>query len=235
MSEREYGAGGWAGVGAPQANPTVEMEMRRFLPDDIEPLTARMTSPADTSDGRLLDYIEQLETTLQSFDVLPLDVFGFACTGSSYLAGRDRQNAIVDAATARFGYPVITAADAITTAMQALGAQRIAVLAPYPAHLIEAGVAYWESVGLSVVAVRQIDIGSADTRNIYSLKSADALKALDGFDIGDAEALVMSGTGMPSVNALTPAAARYGVPAVSSNGCLAWAMQRAIGREANLS
>ncbi len=228
---REYGAGGWVGVGTPQANPTVEMEMRRFLPADVEALTTRLRSRAETADARLVDYIENLPHFLAAFDTLALDAFGFACTGSSYLVGADREAAIAAAAAARFGYPVVTATAAVAAAFQALGARRVALLAPYPAHLIAAGVAYWEAAGFQITATRRIDIGSADTRRIYGLSSADALAGLADLDVGGADAVLMSGTGMPTWPILGQAAQRSGRPVVSSNSCLAWALLQSLGVE----
>ena len=225
MEGREYGAAGWIGIGTPQANPTVEMEMRRLLPVDTEPLTTRLVSRAHDSDGRLIDYLEGLPDHLRAFDTLPLDVFGFACTGSTYLVGGDREAEIVAAAEDRFGYPVITAAEAVRRVVTGLGARRIALVAPYPQHLIDAAVVHWEGVGLSVSAVRRIDLSSMDTRLIYNLRSADALGALQTFDPGDADVILLSGTGMPTLAALAPAEAQFGRPVVSSNLCLA----RAIG------
>ena len=70
MAEREYGRGGWVGIGTPQANPTVEAEMRRLLPADIEPLTTRLTSRSDDSETRWTQYIERMEDYLTAFDVL---------------------------------------------------------------------------------------------------------------------------------------------------------------------
>ena len=135
MEKPEYGLGGWVGIGTPQANPTVEMEMRRLLLPDIEPLTARLVSRAQSSDARLVDYLEGLPDSLRSFDTLPLEAFGFACTGSTYLVDKDREAEIVAAAERDFGYPVITVAEAIRRAFESSGAQRIALVAPYPKHL----------------------------------------------------------------------------------------------------
>ena len=232
--DREYGPGGWVGIGVPQANPTVEAEMRRLMPQDVELLTSRLVSRASTSVERLVDYFDGLDRTLDSYDVLRPDVYGFACTGSSYLVGAEREAEIVAGAEARLGCPFVTAAQAILDALEASGIERVALLAPYPADIVEAGVAYWQAAGLSVVQVMTIDLPSEDTRGIYGLRSADALAALDGGVSDEAEALLMSGTGMPTLAALAPAAARIGRPVLSSNYCLAWSLRRALGEDAGL-
>ena len=221
MANREYGAAGWVGIGTPQANPTVEMEMRRLLPEDTEPLTTRLVSRAASSDERLIDYIERLSDHLGAFDILPIDAFGFACTGSTYLVGRGREAEIVAVAEEIYDIPVITAAEAVRRVLGGLGARRIALVAPYPQHLVDAATAHWEGIGISVSAVRRIDLGSMDTRLIYNLRSTDALSALDAFDPGDADVILLSGTGMPTIAALAPAEARFGRPVLSSNLCLA--------------
>ena len=215
-SEREYGKGGWVGIGTPQANPTVEAEFRRLLPEDMEMVTTRLQGSATSSDQRLMDNLVGVEGALAAYDALKPDVFGFACTGSSYLLGAAREAEIVAAATAKVGYPVITAAQAVLASLQALGASRIAVLAPYPQNIIDASVAFWEAEGLTVTAAKRIDIGSADTRWIYALSSKDAAAAL-------AE--------LPTLAAIRDLGPGMGKPLLSSNYCLAWAVMQALGDE----
>lgn len=225
MEKPEYGSGGWVGIGTPQANPTVEMEMRRLLPPDVESLTARLVSRAQSSDERLVNYLEGLPDTLRSFDTLPLRAFGFACTGSTYLVGNSREAEIVAAAEENFGYPVITAAEAVRRVFEASGTERLALVAPYPKHLVDAAVAHWEAIGVRVTALRRIDLGSMDTRMIYRLSSSDILRELADFDVGTADSVLVSGTGVPTLNALAPAEERFGRPVLSSNLCLARALQ----------
>ena len=132
------------------------------------------------------------------------------------MLGAAREAEIVAAATAKVGYPVITAAQAVLASLQALGASRIAVLAPYPQNIIDASVAFWEAEGLTVTAAKRIDIGSADTRRIYALSSKDAAAAL-------AE--------LPTLAAIRDLGPGMGKPLLSSNYCLAWAVMQALGDE----
>jgi maleate isomerase len=194
----------------------------------MEMLITRLQGSAASSDQRLMDYLTNLEAYLGAYDVLKPDVFGFACTGSSYLLGAEREAEIVKAAEARFGYPVITAAQSVLASMRALGAERLAVLAPYPQNIIDASVAFWEAAGLKVTAARRIDIGSGDTRRIYGLSSGDAQAALADLPVADADAVLLSGTGMPTLAAIRELGPRMGKPLLSSNYCLAWAVLRAL-------
>ncbi len=225
----DYGRAGRVGVATPQANPTVEQEFAILLPRTMSLTITRLRSTAPTAMERLADYIERLDDSLAAYDVFKPDVFGVACTGSSYVLGRDRESRLAAAAAAKAGYAIDTAGEAIAWAMDRLGARRIGIVAPYPKDLVEAGVAYWRSWGLQVPAVERVETGSADTRSIYGLVSADATAGLARLDVAGLDAVLLSGTGLPTLPAL--AAADIGIPIVTSNGALAARLLSRLGRD----
>jgi maleate isomerase len=224
-----YGRDGRLGVATPQSNPTVEAECAILLPRTISLQATRLTSRLEDPAGRLRAYLEGLDATLASYDVLRLDAFGFACTGSSYLLGSAREAAIVEAAQARLGAPVLTAAGAIVRALQQLGARRIGLVAPYPDDLLRAGVAWLEGAGFAIAGVARADIKSTDTRAIYALGANEAASALSRLSSDGLDAVLISGTGMASLSALAAPPKDF-PPVISSNSALAAGLLRAIGR-----
>ena len=214
------------GVTVPQANTTVEPEMQALLGARHTLLTARMHCHSDDSRQRLLDYFDTLSATAAQFDVAPLQVLGFACTGSSYLVGARREAEHLAALTASRGYPVLSAAQSILQALHALGARRIALLSPYPRWLAEAGHEYWQAAGLTITAIAGLPSELLDTRNIYKLTTPAVQNILASLDTSGCDAVLMSGTGMPSLRSI--AAHTLPMPVLSSNLCLAWAMQCAV-------
>lgn len=214
------------GVTVPQANTTVEPEMQALLGAHHTLLTARMVCHSVDARERLLDYFETLGATAAQFDVAPLQALGFACTGSSYLVGAGHEAERLAALTATCGYPVLSAAQSILQALHALGARRIALLSPYPGWLSEAGLAYWKAAGLSVTAKAGLPSELLDTRNIYKLTTPAVQDLLASLNTTGCDAVLMSGTGMPSLR--TMAAHSLPMPMLSSNLCLAWAMQCAV-------
>ena len=225
----EYGRA--VGIATPQANTTVEPEMQLLLEGTV--LTARLRSPVADSRARLIDYFDRLPDTLARFDVAPLEASGFACTGSAYLVGRIEEERRIAAATAQAGHPVLSAAAAIRAALGELRARRIALLSPYPGWLSDAGQAYWRDAGFTLVSVAGLPAELLDTRNIYKLTTARVLEVFARLDTRGADAVLLSGTGMPTLR--TIASVRPGIPVLSSNLCLAWALTRAAGGDAALA
>lgn len=220
----DYGPRARFGVAVPHANPTVEPELAVLWPAGVTAYATRLWHPSPRVEDRLRHYITHLDDALASFGPLALDAFGVGCTGSSYVAGPAEEDRLTAALAAARGLPVITAAQALRRVLEAAGARRIALVAPYPDWLAEAGESYWRAAGFDVVATRRVDPTLSDTHRIYELTSADALAAAREVALGGAEALVLSGTGMPTLGAVRVLAPILPIPVLSSNLSLAWAL-----------
>lgn len=227
----DYGSRGILGIGTPQANPTVEAELQLLRPPGVALVTARLYCDEPDAERRIGAYLDELGTTLRRFDDLGLNAFGFACTGSTYLRGHARERALVGALAERFGYPVLTAAAAIESRLQSLGARRIALVAPYPQWLLDRGVAYWQQRGFHVAPVGQVQLRGANVHRIYELTTAEVLEVLRHLDLLEADVILFSGTGMPSLRAILAAADESGLPVLSSNLCLAGGLFDLLGMD----
>ena len=228
----DYGRQGRIGLGIPQANPTVEAEFSILLPRSVSVQATRLVCADPDPNRRLRAYIEELQTTLASYASMPLSAFGFACTGSSYLVGAEREAEIVKGLAQTLGYPVETAARAVLEALRVRRIAKLAILAPYPQPLLEAAQRYWRSQGLQVATAVRLPTPSADTQTIYQLSSRDAAEALAALDPEGAEAVLLSGTGMPTLACIRDCVAR--LPVLSSNFCLAWRLLVLAGATSHL-
>lgn len=227
----DYGPRARVGVATPQANPTVEPELRELLPSNIGVYATRLVHGSAYVEERLNHYVNHLPDAIGSFGSLNISAFGFACTGSSYLVGPRLEHDLTEAARAQCRLPVITAAQAIRAALGAAGVHRIALVSPYPEALAAAGYAYWQAAGVDVVAKLRVDATLNDTHRIYELTSEDALTAMRAIDSSRAQCIIASGTGMPTLRALRTLHAETAMPVLSSNLCLAWALAREVAPE----
>lgn len=218
----DYGAQGLLAVLPPQANVTVEAELSLLVDPDTATVVSRLTCFDADSRARLLGYFRNVGAALRALDTARPQLGLFACTGSTYLVGLAEE----DAAFAGLRFPLLSAARAVLAALDALGARRIALVSPYPAWLTDSCIAFWRAQGRRVADVRRPAGERSDTRRIYELGSRDALREIIALGGTQADCIVISGTGMPSLAAIAQAPA--GPPVLSSNLCLGWAAQRRL-------
>jgi maleate cis-trans isomerase len=224
----EYAPRGLVGMLTPQANTTVEPEFNILWPAGVAMINARLMSDKASMSARLVDYFDNYAASLKQFANAPVGVVAAACTGASYLAGREREAAVVRDIEARHGHPFVTAALAVADALNAMGARRIGLVSPYPDDLNTASVAYWQSHGFQVAEIANAFNEASAFHPIYSLGGSVASRALRELEGKALDAIVMLGTGMPTLAPIADSIGWKGAPVMSCNLCLAWRAIEAI-------
>jgi maleate isomerase len=227
----EYAPRGLVGMLTPQANTTVEPEFNLLWPPGVAMINARLMSDKATISERLVDYFANFGASLRQFANAPVSVVAAACTGASYLAGREREASVVKDLAAQNGYPFITAALAVVDSLRVLKAGRIGLVSPYPDDLNRASIGYWQSHDLDVIEVANVFNAESAFHPIYSLAGWHATQALRSLERKPLDAIVMLGTGMPTLAPIASAIGWAGPPAMSCNLCLAWRAVEALDRQ----
>jgi maleate isomerase len=215
----------------PAGNPTVEPEFYRMAPPSVTTHFARLDTFAgepgatDGMERRTLAYLDALPAATRSLAALRPDVVILAHTAVSYLTGFAGERALADRLAALAGTRAITAAGAITAALRHLGVQRLALATPYPEAISGPGRAYWQAAGFQLVAHHRLD----DVSNIYEETEARAYTLGRAADVPDAEAVLISGTGLPTVGIIARLERELGKPVVTSQAASLWHALRTIG------
>ncbi|CAH1649748.1 Maleate isomerase [Hyphomicrobiales bacterium] len=217
-----YAPKGLLGVFTPQANTTVEPEIALLTPPGYAWINARMVSGKDSITARLLDYMDQFPEPLAQFANAPITAIAIACTGASYLIGKDREDALIADIETRAGVPAFTGATASVDALRTLGAKRIGLVSPYNSALDAESAGYWESRGFTVAAEASAYRESSDFHPIYSLDAMAAERAVKSLDGQDIDAVLMLGTGMPTLDAIAHVPFIGRAPVLSCMLCVGW-------------
>ncbi len=219
------------GVLVPAGNPTIEPELYRMTPPSLTIHFARLDTlagdpgAADGMEQRTLGYLDSLPAATRSLSAVKPDVVALSHTAVSYLTGFAREPALLDHLATLAGTRAFTAARAILAALRHLGARQLALATPYPDSISAAGRAYWEAAGFEVVACHRLE----GVANIYEETEERAYALGRRADSADADAVLISGTGLPTAGIVERLERDLGKPVVTSQAATLWQALRAAG------
>jgi maleate isomerase len=224
---------GWRarlGFLVPPGNPTVEAEMIAMSPEGVSVHFHRMV--AHGTPGSLSGQSERNRTMIEHIDggiellaMVKPDVLVVAHTATSYHLGSHGETDLLHRLEKSTGLRVVTAFGSVVRALERLKIRKLALGTPYSAEVTLQGKAHLEAHGFEVVKFDNLK----GVENIYDTTAEHAYAVARSVDTEDAQAVFLSGTGMPTVSVLEVLEQDLGKPVLSSASAMMWHAMRLAG------
>ena len=214
----------------PPGNPTVEPEMIALAPEGVSVHFHRMTARGATGslegqDERNRMMVDNIGESIELLAMVSPDVIVLAHTATSYHLGRQGEADLLRRLEESTGRRVITAFGSVVRALERLNVRRLALGTPYSPETTAPGKSHLEAHGLEVVSCANLQ----GVTNIYDETAERAYRLARLVDRKDAEAVFLSGTGMPTLPVLELLEQDLGKPVISSASAMMWHALRLAG------
>jgi len=213
------------GIAVLASDMTTEREMRHLMPATIDTYVTRVDHPDGITEEILPHAEKHLESAVRLLRPIRPEVVVWSCTSSGFLKGKSGNAALERRLEDASGATALTPATAIVDSMQATGARRVAVLTPY-SHFVNARLeAFLREWDFEVVSMRQM-FGERILRD-FDLQTTDRKTRFEAYLRGDepeADLLLISCTGLLTVDVVGQLETRLGKPVLSSNLATAYAI-----------
>lgn len=210
-----------------QSDETIEPDMRRLLPLNVEYMVSRV--PSDTTVTS--DTLRQMAGHLTDAAALFPRGANMACVAYGCTSGTAEIGASQIAKLVRAGVPtehVTNPVTALVAACQHLGVIRLGMLSPYIASVSDKLRSVLATSGVEVTAFASFD--EPEEERVVRIASSSVIDvAIDLGRDAQLDALFLSCTNLRTLDAIADIEAARGIPVLSSNLVLAWHVARLAG------
>jgi maleate cis-trans isomerase len=176
-------------------------------------------------DERTRTMIDNIDGSIELLASVEPHVIVVAHTATSYHLGRQGEADLIARLQKSTGTRVITAFGSVLRALERLDVRRLALGTPYSPQTTLQGKTLLEAHGLQVVNFANLK----GVTNIYEETAERAYGLARSIDREEADAVFLSGTGMPTLPILEVLEQDLGKPVISSASAMMWHALRLAG------
>lgn len=209
------------GLLIPSSDITIEIEFRKYLPDNIGLHVTRMPLGEVTTERLAKMAKESTESVRLIMDAEPhLIIYG--CTSGSFLGGKGYDEKLESRLTSISGIPTITTAHAVVDALKSLGSDKLVICTPYIEKINQIEKKFFQDNGFSVLSIhgmnmiKDIEIGKIDSQCVYNFAVEH--------DEHEADTMFISCTNLKTLDIIPKLCKELGKSIVSSNLATLWAI-----------
>lgn len=232
------------GLIVPSSNTTMETEIpamlaRRTVEDAAFTFHSSRSRLQSVTTAELKRMVDDAERCAFEVSDAAVDVMAYACLVAIMAQGtgyhRIAEERLASAAWRNGAkVPVVTSAGALIEGVRALGARRIAVLAPYMKPITEMVASYIEDAGIEVVDSHSLEV--SHNLSVGRIDPLTLLDHLDRLDTDGADAVVLSAcVQCPSLPAIERAEDRLGKPVLSASVATTFRILESLGLDTTVS
>jgi len=227
------GEKGRIGVIVPANNAVLEPEIWACLPAGFALYATRVLARGDLTPEAVIAMEGEVGRAVDELAATGVDLIVYADMVTTFIMEDGWNEARTSAIAAASGIACISAWTALRDALGALGVRRFALGTPYPAAIHALARPFFENKGFTVTGDATLDIvAMADVPKVPPDRIDALVRSLDR---GDAEAVVLLATDLPTFGSIESLEKTAGLPVLSSNSCILWSALRNIGYDAPIA
>ncbi len=222
-----HGSNGRIGAIVPANNSVIEPELWSVLPAGVALYATRILARGDLTEAAVRRMEQHVERAVEEVAATGVDVIAYCDMVTTFIMEPGWNEAKVDAIKKQTGIPALSAWTALRDALAALGIRRFALGTPYPRALHGLARPFFAARGYEVTDDATLDI--VKMTDVPKISTDRLLSFVAGLNAGDAEAIVLLATDLPTFSAITRIERERGIAVLTSNQAILWRALRAAG------
>ena len=216
------------GVIIPTSNRLTEPQFHYYAPQElgIHFARARITGRWARSTAELAPEVARAASTLA--DAKP-DLIVFNCTGTSMKEGPEGDRYLREAIRQETGIEVLSTAQAVVAALDALGMRRFVLVTPYAQATNDHEIAYFRALDFEVL--QDVALGLKGGDQFITVPPERWIEIALDHDHAEADGYFLSCTNTTQIEAIEEIERHTGKPVVSSNQAVLWACLDRLRRD----